>query len=193
VRPLTDPYYQKTAADTLSFFQVSQTANATITYNIPRTSARHSFVVTSSYQVSAQKQGNTEQAPAQVINGNFCYAVSFIKSKWSTAFTYNYNRVENFSGTILYIGPGLTLGRSFANNLLRLSLSNIFNQAYTNQKVSALVLSERASLAYSPKVDKKYGKPSVSISASYTNKFKTELQQNAFSEFTGMVNLNYSF
>jgi len=27
----------------------------------------------------------------------------------------------------------------------------------------------------------------------YTNKFKTDLEKNVFKEFTGMVNLNYSF
>ncbi len=193
IRPITDPYYQKTAADTLNFFQVSQNGSATCTYNIPGTSLRHSFVLSSSYQVSSQKQGNTEQPSTQVLNGNFCYNISFVKSKWNSAFTYNYNRIENFASTALYMGPGITVGRSFAKNTLRLSISNVFNQAYTNNKQSALVLSERASLSYAPKIDKKFGKPSVSLSAMYTNKFKTEMTKNSFSEFTGMVNLNYSF
>ncbi len=193
IRPITDPYYQKTAADTLNFYQVSQNGSATATYNLSKIALRHTFVLTSSYQVSNQKQGSITQPATTVLNGNFSYNISFVKSKWSTAFTYNYNRIENFVSTTLYMGPGITLGKSFAKNLLRVNIANIFNQAYTGQKVTALVLSERASLTFTPKVDKKYGKPSISVSAMYTNKFKTDLQKNAFKEFTGMVNLNYSF
>ncbi|HXB40723.1 MAG TPA: hypothetical protein VNZ49_09290 [Bacteroidia bacterium] len=193
VRPIADPYYQKTAADTLNFYQISQSSNATCSYNLSRTVLRHTFVLTSSYQVSNQKQGSLIQPSTKVLNGNFCYNLSFIKSKWSSGLTYNYNQIQNFINTTIYMGPGITIGKSFAHNLLRLNITNIFNQAYNNQKVTALVLSERASLSFTPKIDKKYGKPSVSLSAMYTNKFKTDLEKNVFKEFTGMVNLNYSF
>jgi len=193
IRPVTDPYYQKTAADTLNFFQVSQNGNATFTYNFTKTVLRHSFVLSSSYQVSSQKQGSVEQPSTKVLNGNFNYNIGFVKSKWNLALMYNYNRITNFLNTTLYMGPGLSLGRSFAKNTLRFSLANIFNQAYTDKKVSALVLNERASLTFTPKVSKKYGKPSIALSAMYTNKFQTTVQKEAFREFTGMVNLNYSF
>lgn len=193
IRPVTDPYYQQSAADTLNFFQVSQNGGLSCTYNIPGVTLRHSFALTSSYQVSSQKQGTVEQPVTTVLNGNLCYNLAFIKSKWSGALTYNYNRIGSAAGTTLYLGPGITLGKSFANNLLRFNLSNIFNQAYAGSQVTALVLSERASLTFAPKVDKKYGKPSVSVSAMYTDKFKTTVQKSAFREFTGMVNLNYSF
>lgn len=193
IRPVTDPYYQRSAADTLNFYQISQSANATVIYNISQTLLKHSLVLNSTYQASNQKQGDNIQPGTIVLNGNFCYNISFVKSKWSTAFTYNYNRSENALNTNIYTGPGLTLGKSFANNLLRLSIANVFNQAFTNSKVTALVMNERASLSFNPKVDKKFGKPSVSISAMYTNKFKTSVQKDSFNEFTGMVNLNYSF
>jgi len=193
MRPVTNPYYQQTAADTLNFYQISQNANVTGTYNFSQTNLRHTFVLSSSYQVSNQKQGNTEQPGVTVLNGNLSYNLSFIKSKWTASASYNYNQIQNNTSTSLYMGPGLTLGKSFLNNLLRFSFSNIFNQAYTNSEVTALVLSERASLSFAPKIDKKYGKPSLSLSAMYTNKFKTTQQQVPFKEFTGMINLNYSF
>jgi hypothetical protein len=193
VRPITDPYYQRTAADTLNFYQVSQNGSATATYNIPRKITRHSLVLTGTYQVLNQKQGTITQPATTVMNGNFCYNISFIKSKWSAGLTYNYNRAEIFSSITMYMGPGLTIGKFFMKNQLRFNLANVFNQAYTGAINAALVLSERASLSYSPKVDKKYGRPSVSLSAMYTDKFKTAVQTNAFSEFTGMVNLNYGF
>jgi hypothetical protein len=193
VRPITDPYYQRTAADTLNFYQVSQNGSATATYNIPRKITRHSLVLTGTYQVLNQKQGTITQPATTVMNGNFCYNVSFIKSKWSVGLTYNYNRAETFSSTTMYMGPGLTIGRSFVKNQLRFNLANVFNQAYAGTVNTALVLSERASLSYAPKVDKKYGRPSVSLSAVYTDKFKTTVQTSAFREFTGMVSLNYGF
>lgn len=193
VRPVTDPYYQQTAADTLSFYQVNQNANASCTYNIPGASLRHSFVLASSYQVSNQKQSSVKQPATTVLNGNFVYNITFIKTKWSSALTFNYNRIDNLAGNTLYMGPGLTLGKSFFKNMVRFSLANIFNQAFSNSTVTALVLSERASLTFTPKVDKKYGKPSLSLSAMYTDKFRTAVQKNSFREFTGMANLNYSF
>lgn len=193
VRPITDPYYQRTAADSLNFFQVSQNGSATCTYNISRIATRHSFVLTGTYQVSNQKQGTVTQPATTVMNGNFCYNISFIKTKWSTALTYNYNRAETFSTIAMYMGPGLTLGRSFAKDQLRFNVANVFNQAYTGSVNTALVLSERASLTFTPKIEKRFGRPSVSLSAMYTDKFRTIVQKNAFKEFTGMVNLNYGF
>lgn len=193
IRPITDPYYQRSAADTLNFFQVAQSANASLMYNIPRVTIKHSLVLTSSYQLSSQKQGVTEQPATKVFNGNFCYNLSFVKSRWTSAFTYNYNHISGWLSTTVYAGPGLTLGRTFAKNSLRLSIANVFNQSFNNNKQVGLVLNERASLTFSPKLEKKYGKPSISLSAMYTNKFKTAVQAQAYKEFTGMINLNYGF
>ena len=193
VRPITDPYYQKSPADTLSFYQLSQNANASATYNFGNTSLKHTFMIVGSYQVSNQKQGNTTAPAMTVLNGNLNYNLTFVKSKISTGLTYNYNQVKSFVSTNTYMGPGITLGKSFMKNTLRFSLANIFNQSFTNSDVTALVLSERASLSYSPKTSKKYGKSSVSINAMYTNKFKTTQQVKSFEEFTGTVNLSYSF
>lgn len=193
VRPITDPYYQKSPADTLSFYQLSQNANASATYNFGRNSLKHTFMLVGSYQVSNQKQGTTTAPAMTVLNGNFNYNLTFVKSKISAGLIYNYNQVKSFVNTTTYMGPGITLGKSFMKNTLRFSLANIFNQSFTNSNVTALILSERASLSYSPKTNKKYGKPSVSINAMYTNKFKTTQQVKEFKEFTGTVNLSYSF
>ena len=193
IRPVTDPYYQKTPADTLSFYQISQNANASVAYNFGKSKIKQSITIVGSYQVSNQKQGNTSAPAVTVLNGNFNYNLTFSKNKVSMGFTYNYNEIKSFISTTTYMGPGITLGKSFLSNTLRFTVANILNQSLTNSDVTALILSERAGLSYSPKTNKKYGKPSVSINAMYTNKFKTVQQIKPFSEFTGTVNLGYSF
>ncbi len=193
IRPVTDPYYQRSPADTLNFYQLSQNGNASATYNFGKNNLRHTLMLVGTYQVSNQKQGNTTAPPMTVLNGNLSYNLSFIKSKLSAGLTYNYNEIKNFLNTTTYMGPGITLGKGFMKNTLRFSLANIFNQSFTNSDVTALVLSERASISYSPKGNSKYGKPTVSLNAMYTNKFKTTQQVKGFQEFTGTVNLSYSF
>lgn len=193
VRPVTDPYYQRTPADTLSFYQVSQNANASATYNFGNSAMRHAITLVGTYQVSNQKQGNTTAPAVSVVNGNISYNMNFTKSKINAGLTGNYNEIKSFSGTTSYIGPGIILGKSFLNNTLRFNLSNIFNQSITNSQVNAMVLSERASLSFTPKTNKKYGKPSVSLNAMYTDKMATAQQTKGFKEFTGTVNLNYTF
>ncbi|MGZ3903535.1 MAG: hypothetical protein ACXVC6_07565 [Bacteroidia bacterium] len=193
VRPVTDPYYQRSAADTLNFYQISQSANSSITYNFGGTSIKNTITLIGSYQVSNQKQGNTTAPAMTVLNGNLNYTMTFVKSKISAGLNANYNQMQSFANTTTYMGPGITLGKSFFKNTLRFNLSNTFNQSLTNSEVTALVLSERASISFTPKTNKKYGKPSISLNAMYTDKFATTQQQKAFKEFTGMVNLNYSF
>jgi hypothetical protein len=193
VRPITDPYYQRTPADTLSFYQISQNATSSATYNFGNTSLKHSITLVGSYQISNQKQGNTTAPAMTVLNGNLNYSMTFVKSKITLGATGNYNQIKNFSSVTTYMGPGIILGKSFFKNTLRFNLANIFNESLTDSDITALVLSQRASLSYAPKTSKKFGKPSISLNAMYTDKFATTQQQKAFKEFTGMVNLNYSF
>jgi hypothetical protein len=193
IRPVTDPYYQKTPADTLNFYQISQSANSSASYNFGGKSIRHSITLVGSYQISNQKQGNTTAPATTVLNANTNYNLTFIKTKITAGITGNYNQIKSFSSVTTYMGPGITLGKSFFKNTVRFNLGSVFNESFTNSDVTALVLSERASISYSPKTSKKYGKPSVSLNAVYTDKFAATQQQKGFKEFTGMVNLNYSF
>ncbi|HWY36926.1 MAG TPA: hypothetical protein VNY73_00100, partial [Bacteroidia bacterium] len=193
IRPITDPYYQRSPADTLSFYQISQNTNSSIIYNFGKNYIKHTLTLIGSYQVSNQKQGNTTQLSIAIINGNLNYNLTFMKSKVSLGLMGNYNQVKSFANTITYLGPGITLSRSFLKNNLRLNLANIFNESLTGNNVTGLILSERASVSYSPKTNKKYGKPSVSLNIIYANKIKTMQQTASFNEFTGTINLNYSF
>jgi hypothetical protein len=191
VRPVTDPYYQRTPADTLSFYQISQNANASAFFNFGK-AVRQTISVIATYQVSNQKQNSITSPAVTILNGNAGYTFTFVKSKLSAGFTYNYNEMQSLF-TTWYRGPGVTIGRSFFKNTLRLNLANVLNQSGTGTTVSSWLLSERASITFAPKTEKKYGKPSVSLNAMYTNKLKTNGKNAPFSEFTGMLNLAYAF
>lgn len=193
-RPNTDPFYVLTPADTMKFYQVSQSANSTVNYNITRGTIKHNVMLACNYQVSTQQLGALQTPPTNVYNANLAYAVMHLPSKFNVSLTGNLNKTEALNVSTLLYGPGLSLSKGFLKNTLALSLGSIYNASFTNDKSTGAVFSERLSLSFNPKVrNPKYGKPMMSLSCTYINKPKMSGITYALSEFTGNLNVGYSF
>lgn len=194
VRPQTDPFYIKSPADTLNFYQLSQNANGMMSHNFGKTKTKHTVVLTANYQVTGQRTGSTESLPTKIYNGNLAYSLNFTKTKTALSLGVNANQMESAIATSLYAGPNLTLGQGFLNNTMRTSAGVAYNWGYVNHQTNSSVINSRVSLSYNPKLKKKvFGKPSLTLSAVYTQRFKTSAQSNSFNEFTGTLTLGHSF
>lgn len=190
-RPITDPYYVPSPADTMRFYQVSQNANANINHNFEKKRFRNSITLTGMYQVSSQQTGSTSQAPVTVINGNSSYALTHKASKTNITFNVNANQSKMLTATTVLFGPGLSVGKQFFKNALNASLGATYNNALLNGESNGSVIAERLNINFAPKVkNTKYGKPTLGISCSYVTKNTKLTQQN---EFTGTVNFGYNF
>ena len=193
-RPNADPFWTPSPADTLSFYQIAQQGNATVSYNFGEEVTKQSFSVVGSYQVTGQQQSGSVLPSQKIMNGNFVWNVSWIRSKWSVTGLVNYNQSD--AGTVLtqQFGPGVQLGKSFMKNRLRFSGGGVYNRSMANAILLNHVLSYRAMFSCSPKVrNEKLGRPSLSANAVYVNKLPVVEGLEATGELTVTVNLGYSF
>lgn len=193
-RPANDPFYQPSPADTMKFYQVSQNANATINHSFGKKKVKHSITLTSCYLVSRQEIGSTQAEPMTTMNGHLAYGLQFVPVKTMISVSANANETKAFNNTTLFFGPGLTISKSILGNTLMMSFGSIYNLSTTNNKNSGTIINERLNIAYTPKAkNKKYGKPTLSLSTNYITKFNAPANTKALSEFTGNVILGYAF
>lgn len=194
VRPISDPYYIKTAADTLNFYQLTQNANVTANYNFGKTKAKQSMMLTTNYQTTGDKTGNISNIPSYLINGNVGYSISWTPTKTtgSLSFNYNQNDIQNIKN--VYFGPNLSVSQSVAKNKVRLSIGSGYNQVINNGVANSKVINSRFSVAFNPKLkNEKLGKPTLSFNCAYINKLATVQQAKTFNELTATLNLGYTF
>jgi hypothetical protein len=189
----TDPFWVPSPADTLSFYQVAQQANASIVHSFGKKAIKQNVSLISSYQLTGTQQNLLANANTTVLNGNLSYSLQLAKSKFSFSVLANYNRAA--SGIMLteLFGPGLQCSKSFVKGV-RLSAGSTYNRSYTNAKLAGNMLSHRAQFSYSPKLEKKiYGKPSLSVNAIYVNRFPVVATQIKTGELTVMANVGINF
>lgn len=193
-RPATDPFYQPSPIDTMKFYQVSQNANVTVNHNFGKTKIKHNLTFMLAYQVSQQETGSVQSAPITLLNGNIAYGIVHVKTKTLISISANANNTSVLNNNTKYFGPGLNIGKAFLSNTLNVTFGSIYNLSYNNSKSNGSVINERLNLGYNPKVkDKKYGKPNLSVSANYMTKLNAPAITTSIHEFTGTVNLGYTF
>ncbi|MEO6302319.1 MAG: hypothetical protein ABIP51_03995 [Bacteroidia bacterium] len=193
-RPNTDPFYALTPADTLRFYQISQSGNFMTSYNFTKGDYRNSISLNGSTIISAQTMANTILPSTTVYNGNLSYAVSHTPSKFTISFTANANKTVGQNINNLFYGPGLNLSKPFFKNALTISAGSLFNAAYTNNVNNGMVFSERLMVNFKPKTKQtKYGRPNFGLSCNYVNKPKVVSNGFMLSEFTGNLTAGYSF
>lgn len=193
-RPVTDPFYITSPADTMKFYQIAQNANASVSHNFGNTKIKNSITLMTAYQVSRQEIGSTEGAPTTMLNGNLAYGLQFVPTKTMLSFCLNANTTRAIIINTVYIGPGINVGKSFLSNSMNCTLGSVYNLSYINNKSNGPVFNERFSMTYTPKLkDKKIGKPSAGLSANYVFKTATVAGSSSLKELTVNVNVGYTF
>lgn len=193
-RPQADPFWTPSPADTLSFYQVAQQGNGTVSYRFGEKDIAHSIALIGSYQVTGQQQSGDLLPATEILNANLTYSLQWKKSKWSLTMLSNYNQSESGSALMKQFGPGFQLGKSFMQNRLRFSGGGVFNRSVVNGILFSHVMSYRSQFAFTPKVrNEKLGRPSLCVNAVYVNKLPVVTGFQSSGELTVTVNLGYSF
>lgn len=194
VRPISDPYYVKTAADTLNFYQITQNANASVNYSFGKHKAKQGVMLACNYQTTGDKSGNVANVPSNLINGNVAYSLSWVPTKTTGSLSFNVNQSHIQHITNMYYGPNLSISQNLAKNKIRLTLGSGYNQVVNNGIANSKVINSRFSMAINPKLkNEKLGKPSISLNCIYINKLTTSQQLTPFNELTATLNLGYTF
>lgn len=203
-RPQEDPFYKNTL-DTLNFYQLSQNAMLSTSYNFGKTKTKQNILLTANYLVTGQNQGAIQdpgwfgttaqiKLPSRVVNGNLSHNVSITKTKTAFSLALNCNYSEMINTFTMYYGPNLNVSQAFYKSTLRVSVGTSYNQVLINDEKANELFNHRLSFNYSPKFkNQKFGRVGMNVSAIYTQKLKTSVGVGEFSEFTGNVGLNYSF
>ncbi|HET6224781.1 MAG TPA: hypothetical protein VFF27_00785 [Bacteroidia bacterium] len=193
-RPVTDPFYITSPADTMKFYQVSQTGNGTVSHNFGNEKRRNIITLMSAYQVSRQEVGSVTSDPTKMLNGNISYGLQFVPTKLMVSVCVNANTTKAPGANAAFVGPGINVGKSFFQNTMNCTLGSIYNLSYLNEASNGSALNERLSVTYSPKLkDKKFGKPTAGLSVNYVTRKTTQVNSRSLNELTINANISYAF
>lgn len=206
-RPVSDPFYFA-PADTLNFYQLTQSAGALATYSFGKSENKNRLQLTYNFQTSQSLSGNINEVGAfgvtsepitsdQTMNVHLTN-VAYNKSikAWAASFTFAANvnyTITSFQNN-LFIGPTLAFQKSLFSKKSSLSIGSTYNKQYTGEVLSANVLNQRISFTYAPKLaNEKAGKINLSANANWMTKLPTAATTSNSNELNLFINLNYSF
>jgi hypothetical protein len=194
VRPQADPFFQN-KLDTLNYYQVSQTLNGTVIRNLGSQKNPQSIMLNAGYQ-KANNRASYESTGQQsdFMSVNLSYSYSSIPSNTTVALAGNVyaNNAAGIKST--FIGPTLSITKSFLDKKLRSSWASSYNETLGDVNVSP-VLNNRLSFNYTPKPADagSNSQHNFSLGINLLNRLKSIGQQPAFTEVTATFNYSYSF
>ena len=194
-------------ADTLNFYQISSNFSASASLQVGKkiknmisanVSSSISENITGRLENAAafgfNVDGNTGIGPVKANTAMLSHTFSKEKSPLNLGYTLNYTESIAASIENAFFGPGVTFGYPIQKKKINFSAGAIYNQNYTNSKLSNHVFSGRCGFGYSPEWwDKKYGKCSISINASLIEKLPILKTEKAQVDFTLLGLISYSF
>jgi hypothetical protein len=193
VRPLTDPFYVATPADTLNFYQLTQSANGVMNHSFGKKEAKQTLSLCGNYNVATQQSELSTYDPAKVYSVVAAYNINLSRSKTGIGITANGNESRSGVNTVRFFGPGLNLSKGLLKNKVRVTAGSTYNLSYTNGLQGSNVLNSRANISFSPQPkNKKFGRPSFNFSMNYMEKLAANSVPSS-GEFTGTVNFSYGF
>jgi len=206
-RPATDPFYFA-AADTMNFFQLTQSASAMTTYNFGKGENKNVVQLMYNFQESSSLAGNITSAgafgtgvessvqgiPTQIHSANFAYSKQFKAISASLTLATNVNRTFVLDQINTFLGPTVNFQKSLFQKKSSLSVGSTYNRQYNNSTLMSNVFNHRVAFTYAPKFKRDdIGKMSFSMNANWLQKLAVDSATTTIQEINLFVNLNYSF
>lgn len=179
--------------DTLNYYQITQSANVSINYNI-NTSKKNTQMlnVNLALQDANDKQEGTTGQPigSTFYNMNTAYSLGFIPISFTITVNMNANYSKMINGTSVIYGPTIALNKSLFKKKLKSTLSSSWNQSVFDNNVASTILNIRFNNSVT--IKKKH---SLNLSAVYLDRTQqsTNYPQVTFSEITIMGGYSYRF
>ena len=166
-RPIGDPFYFN-AADTLNFYQLTQSASSMVSYNFGTDSLKNVMQFLYNYQESTSLNGAISQAGAFGVNVNaevsgvptrihlfnLAYTLQIARIKGAVSLASNVNRTILPDYVTTFFGPTLNFQKSIFNQKATMSIGSTYNRQTANSELAANVMNHRMSLNYTPKQNK---------------------------------------
>lgn len=206
-RPATDPFYFA-AADTMNFYQLTQSASAMISYNFGKSENKNVTQLMYNYQESTSLSGNITDAgafgtnsentiagiPVQVHCANLAYSKQIKSINASLTFATNVNRTISTVSESTFIGPTINFQKSLFQKKSSLAVGSTYNRQYSFDVLTGNVFNHRISFSYSPKFENEQaGKINLSMNANWMQRLSVDAATPNRQEVNLFVNLNYSF
>ncbi len=206
-RPATDPFYFA-PADTMNFYQLTQSASAMISYNFGKSENKNILQLMYNYQESTSLSGNIADAgafgansetalsgiPVNVHAANLAYSKQIKSMNASVTFATNVNRTISSFSESTFIGPTLNFQKSLFKKKSSLAFGSTYNRQYAYDVLTGNVFNHRVSFTYSPKFENEQaGKINLSMNANWMQRLAIDAGTINRNEVNIFVNLNYSF
>ena len=178
VKPTSYPYYTD-ALDSLNFYQVSQSFTGMISYTFGE-KAINSVSLNGAYQTGNTYSEDVNTAFSGYTSSSLIYMQQFpaLALGWSGALNVNYCDAGEFN--TLYVGPGVSLNKSFWKNTLVSTLSCAYNQNRINGAGAGSLINSSLSATYTVKaINEKFGKHSFALNSNLTNRLGVSGQANS--------------
>ena len=195
IRPQADPFFQNDL-DSLNFFQVNNTLNASISHIFGTKTLRQAVVTNLTYQRAnseSESEGNSQLD--NFYSGTLAYTLTQAEQGRSLGvnFQYNLNQIAQISN--VFYGPSLTFSQSLLKKSLRLNLSSTYNHSTTSGQNSNDIINTRLGVNFRPQAKTISSKPGsksqqrnqghqFSLGLNLVNRLKSAPQQPKFTEFT---------
>jgi len=206
-RPATDPFYFA-AADTMNFFQLTQSASAMTSYNFGKGENKNVVQLMYNFQESSSLSGNITNAgafgtgvesslqgiPTQIHAANLAYSKQFKAISASLTFATNINRTFMLDQINTFLGPTINFQKSLFQKKSSLSLGSTYNRQYNNSTLMSNVFNHRVAFTYTPKFKRDdIGKMSFSMNTNWLQKLAVDNTTTTIQEINLFINLNYTF
>jgi hypothetical protein len=192
-RPLTDPNFTD-ALDTLNFYQVNQSINASSSYFFGDEKKSQQLMGNFSYQFVSNKNSNDSTANQRFsfISVNGSYGVSLMELGVSLSVGFNFSQNNAVGMRSTYIGPLFSANKSWLRGAMSTGLSVSYNQNFTPQ-TSIPILNAAISAGYHPRTKSKNIKHRLQANAGLLKRLKGDDIQPAFQEVTATIGYNVNF
>jgi hypothetical protein len=191
-RPITDPFWVPTPADTLDFYQLAQQGQLMILKSFGKKTWKNSISGSLMYQQTGQPQSGVALPGTHMANANISWTIANAPQKWSISVMSNASVTANNLVSTMQLGPGLQAQKTL--EITRISLASTYNRSLVLNELQSHLMNHRFTCAINPKLkNKKYGTPSFSVSANYVNRLAATNATRTTSELTVMVNAGYNF
>lgn len=193
-KPLQDPFY-KDAFDSLSFYQISQSATAGVSLQFGKQTTPQGLMGNFSYQRTGNHPaGNAIPVNTDVYTANFGYTYAIPKS--GVAFQTGLNTFMNKmpGSEQVTMGPMAGVNRIIAKVNMRCGFNGSYNQVWQNHTTMSSIVTTNINFAYNPKPkNEKLGSHSFTLNAGLVKRFPVSSLVRRSNELTITAMYGYSF
>lgn len=180
-----DPLMQ---LDSLDYYQVTQSANAGVSYNFGSKERKQGLSLNAAYQIAKDNLSKEISGDNLFYNANLGYRFTLVPQSLTFNIGANYNQTEMTGSSNRMIGPTAAVTKSLFKKQLRTTLASSWNNSYTESALTSRVINIRLNNTYTYKKIH-----NLNISMVMVNRFAKSAVTKSFSEYTGTIGYSYSF